>query len=325
MSTREIEAFFRSTLGQEYGEYSEVVAYLASVVDDLLEAEGGADVEPAAGAGEDPHPGSTETCEQLAAAICGFFPTLEEDAELEGKVRGLLAKLRRRRYVMSSNAKFAVQKRPVPARRQGELAQPGGRRGPEPPTQETPPCGGLLDQSAPRPLWGEMDGDDEKVACLMELLPPESPLQQRAHVAYLYVVVARRNIEDATSALVDEFVSADEIRRQENAERIRCNYEQWVRDRKEEEKLAGVSSAEVQRATVDKYALRPQSKHGAQPLVFVDESHKEKRTHYRYLNGQRVAFKNGKDKYVLENVTPEWDGGSRGRVKTKGKRGPGWA
>jgi hypothetical protein len=43
----------------------------------------------------------------------------------------------------------------------------------------------------------------------------------------------------------------------------------------------------------------------------------------RFHNGE-VATRNG-DKYVVEKLTPEWDGGSRGRVKTKGKRGPGYA
>lgn len=42
----------------------------------------------------------------------------------------------------------------------------------------------------------------------------------------------------------------------------------------------------------------------------------------RFHNGE-VATRNG-DKYVVEKLTPEWDGGSRGRVETKGKRGPGY-
>ena len=45
-------------------------------------------------------------------------------------------------------------------------------------------------------------------------------------------------------------------------------------------------------------------------------------TQWRYLDGQAIAMK-GKDKFVIERA-PEWDGGSRGRVKTKGKRGPGF-
>jgi hypothetical protein len=42
----------------------------------------------------------------------------------------------------------------------------------------------------------------------------------------------------------------------------------------------------------------------------------------RYLDGQVVAHKG--EKHIDVGEKEEWDGGSRGRVKTKGKRGPGW-
>jgi len=42
----------------------------------------------------------------------------------------------------------------------------------------------------------------------------------------------------------------------------------------------------------------------------------------RYLDGQVVAHKG--EKHIVVDGKEEWDGGSRGRVKTKGKRGPGW-
>lgn len=42
----------------------------------------------------------------------------------------------------------------------------------------------------------------------------------------------------------------------------------------------------------------------------------------RYLNGEIVANKG--EKYVIIDAKQEWDGGSRGKVKTKGKRGKGY-
>jgi hypothetical protein len=42
----------------------------------------------------------------------------------------------------------------------------------------------------------------------------------------------------------------------------------------------------------------------------------------RYLNG-KIVTTNGA-KYIEIKDKEDWDGGSRGRVKTKGKRGPGW-
>ena len=44
----------------------------------------------------------------------------------------------------------------------------------------------------------------------------------------------------------------------------------------------------------------------------------------RYVNGVPVHTRKG-EKYIVENLKEEWDGGSRGKVKTKGKRGKGIA
>jgi hypothetical protein len=47
-------------------------------------------------------------------------------------------------------------------------------------------------------------------------------------------------------------------------------------------------------------------------------------TQVRYHNGVPVHVRKG-EKYVVEVLQEEWDGGSRGKVKTKGKRGKGFA
>ena len=44
----------------------------------------------------------------------------------------------------------------------------------------------------------------------------------------------------------------------------------------------------------------------------------------RYHDGVPVHLRKG-EKYVVESLKEEWDGGSRGKVKTKGKRGKGFA
>ena len=43
----------------------------------------------------------------------------------------------------------------------------------------------------------------------------------------------------------------------------------------------------------------------------------------RYRDGVPVITKG--DKYITQMLKDEWDGGSRGKVKTKGKRGVGFA
>lgn len=42
----------------------------------------------------------------------------------------------------------------------------------------------------------------------------------------------------------------------------------------------------------------------------------------RYIEGKVVTTKG--EKYILQKEGQEWDGGSRGKVKTKGKRGKGF-
>lgn len=44
----------------------------------------------------------------------------------------------------------------------------------------------------------------------------------------------------------------------------------------------------------------------------------------RYREGVAVRLGKG-EKYVVEKVGEEWDGGSRGKVFTKGKRGKGFS
>lgn len=49
---------------------------------------------------------------------------------------------------------------------------------------------------------------------------------------------------------------------------------------------------------------------------------REKEPQARYRDGKVVSQKG--EKYIVEKVGEEWDGGSRGKVYTKGKRGVGF-
>ena len=48
----------------------------------------------------------------------------------------------------------------------------------------------------------------------------------------------------------------------------------------------------------------------------------EEASKVRYLNGQVVSTKG--EKFIMEKVGEDWDGGSKGKVYTKGKRGKGF-
>ena len=60
----------------------------------------------------------------------------------------------------------------------------------------------------------------------------------------------------------------------------------------------------------------------APPRLPYGQSRKAALGGTRYLDGQVVAYKG--EKKVAVSQPEEWDGGSRGRVNTKGKRGPGF-
>eukprot|EP00903_Cladosiphon_okamuranus_P007987 g7708.t1 len=88
------------------------------------------------------------------------------------------------------------------------------------------------------------------------------------------------------------------------------------RDKEERDELKG--------KIVGRYAdeVKPllQSEGGTVKVVVPSLTEKKKTTRYR--DGKVVTTTGAK--VIVEDVKPEWDGGSRGKVKTKGKRGKGF-
>lgn len=62
--------------------------------------------------------------------------------------------------------------------------------------------------------------------------------------------------------------------------------------------------------------------HVKPPIEGPVQKRKEKEQQIRFRDGKVVTTTG--QKYIEWETTPEWDGGSRGRVKTKGKRGKGF-
>ena len=86
------------------------------------------------------------------------------------------------------------------------------------------------------------------------------------------------------------------------------------------------NASAARRRTVNRYAQVAESADGSPlkiepPRLPYTQSRKEamKGPSLRYREGQVTSTKGGK---FLVEEKEEWDGGSRGRVKTKGKRGP---
>lgn len=94
----------------------------------------------------------------------------------------------------------------------------------------------------------------------------------------------------------------------ENKDNLKKMEAEWKEERKEKLLI------------VDKYSLVPSTSKNTNPTPYssLDET---KNT--RYLNNSVITTK-GERYVVLKDDKPEWDGGSRGKVKSKGKRGVGY-
>jgi hypothetical protein len=68
--------------------------------------------------------------------------------------------------------------------------------------------------------------------------------------------------------------------------------------------------------------LAGKKKQEAVPLPLTTSTSSVSDSKVRFRDGQAVSFKG--EKFVIERTGDEWDGGSRGKVYTKGKRGKGF-
>ncbi|GAX73881.1 hypothetical protein CEUSTIGMA_g1331.t1 [Chlamydomonas eustigma] len=95
----------------------------------------------------------------------------------------------------------------------------------------------------------------------------------------------------------------------------------------EEEQVALDMAKKSVLAKFDLQVVKPvgNGKKGGKELLTVEKKpQQDVDPKVRYHNGVPVHVRKG-EKYVVEVVQEEWDGGSRGKVKTKGKRGKGFA
>jgi hypothetical protein len=140
-----------------------------------------------------------------------------------------------------------------------------------------------------------------------------------------------RRLDEASRYLVENFVLDAEgsaARRDDTVRKLADDCSKWTAEQRQQQAAAGQDDAAYKKSLLDRFFDRPDdSQVTHRPLVaWADASLKAKGkvTHYRYADGVKVAMKNAKDKVLVEKVgAAEWDGGSRGKVKPKGKRGPG--
>jgi hypothetical protein len=121
-----------------------------------------------------------------------------------------------------------------------------------------------------------------------------------------------------------------------NCEDIPAEVEAWAQQetrRRAEKEAEALEHEELRRQIVDRYHLQAVSSsdaggkgkaaRGPTPLVPASGDRVAGAApRVRYRDGVAVTAKG--EKFIVEKP-PEWDGGSRGKVKLKGKRGVGWA
>lgn len=127
-------------------------------------------------------------------------------------------------------------------------------------------------------------------------------------VGYVYQIVANECIEKAASILVEN--SPVSLREDYNAYEMRHTmYKENVNKERILQRYDEAVALDKQLCAVEKKTQLKKHADGENSKI-------------RYY-GNKIVSRNG-GRYLQEEKKPEWDGGSTGRVKTKGKRGKGW-
>lgn len=156
----------------------------------------------------------------------------------------------------------------------------------------------------------ELEDQTESLALLREICGLKDNKEDDTLV-YIMSKVVFGDVEDTARWILDngfprarELKAADEKRRNEEKER-EVEAERQARER-----------------VVRRFDERPESsedklvrERNMKPTVTSESK-------IRYRDGKVVATNGAK--YIEVDVKEPWDGGSKGRIKTKGKRGPGW-
>lgn len=169
--------------------------------------------------------------------------------------------------------------------------------------------------------------DEEDVGFLREMMPQISDRGLR----YVLHWLSKGNRATAATYLADEFSTgrgagsalrgleeeAEAFERREYDSRRKAQLEER---RAEEDKNRRDAELEVvKKKIVGRYADQTE---GLAPVANVAPKLNSQKPNTRYRDGKVVTTTGAK--VIVESLKPEWDGGSRGKVKTKGKRGKGF-
>lgn len=147
-------------------------------------------------------------------------------------------------------------------------------------------------------------------------------------IEYAYLNKCARNKEPTVLYLLEECSDA------EGLEKHRMKL-QIIRIKDEEDRQRRLNEARsIQAAVFERYGdqeikasqskKKPAGKALADTVLIQNQLRDDsKSSKMRYRDNEVVAYK-GEKVIIIKNPSDDYDGGSRGRVKSKGKRGPGW-
>ena len=159
---------------------------------------------------------------------------------------------------------------------------------------------------------------------LLGILPEDAHIES---VRYILEQKCGNKVENAALYIFDT-----------GLDKIRTEFQQHLDEKENLEKAEEIEKIQLKSRLMqqfDEYCVveapgkkknkKANSKQMRQQMKQAQQNHKKEKDarKVRYFDG-KVVSRNGEKYHVVDDGKQEWNGGSKGRVMTKGKRGPGW-
>ena len=166
---------------------------------------------------------------------------------------------------------------------------------------------------------------------LTELCGGVSEYSTRAVLKYLLVVRCCGSVQQASEYVVANMLCADAAsaeQEEELSQLVGAATEWQAKQERLSQSKARSSDADVRKALVSRYDMQAPDRlangSSRKPVArWNEKAQKKSATVTRFRDGQAVKVR-ANEKFTTFDTTPEYDGGSRGKVMTKGKRGKGY-
>ncbi|KAG1670759.1 hypothetical protein FOA52_013986 [Chlamydomonas sp. UWO 241] len=245
-----------------------------------------------------------EELDEAVAALCPLYGDLDEGERLEA-LSGLYKQVQDCQRAKAAGAAAAAA---AAAAAGGSTC--GGR------AASASSSGGVTSESGASAKLG--DADEAQVESLLSLCSSQISREFAAHVLL-------HECNGDLQAAADYVLECGDLRGAEDA------FERAQVEAAERRRLDAGQAERNRQAIIARFALQevkdpsaPNGKKGGAITTSLFPQKAEQAPKYRYVGGVAVSVKKGQ-KYIVEKVGEEWDGGSKGKVNTKGKRGKGFA